>query len=364
MKIAFVSEGIYEYAKGVSDAVGGTERDQWLFSQALVRRGWDAVVGVARTLKPGRRESIDGVDYVGLSEAPQILLAWRRFFLEERPDWLFWEGASHLLGPVTQLAAMTGTRTVFHAAFDTDVSPRRALFHRRHWWPLYAWGLCKVDKIFVQHVGQLNALRSGLRNKATVLHKVCNMEDGLGEFVNILPHADRKRIVAWVAMLRQPKRPDVLVQIARAAPEIHFVVCGGPSSHRTPHGYGEQMVAVLKSLPNVDYRGKVSSREAAQVIADASVLLSTSDQEGFPNTFTQAWTYGTPIVSVNLDPDGVIQNKRLGALSGSVEKAITDLGTLLDSPEEREDISSRARRYVNDVHSEAAVMSIFERALR
>jgi len=362
VKIAFVNEGIYEYATGAAEAVGGLERDQWLLSRTLAARGWTAVIGVIGGLKPGQRKTIDGVEYVGLRQG-RNLLAWQGFLSAERPDWLFWEGASHLFGPVVELASLARVRTIFHTAFDTDVQPRHALFRRRHWWPLYAWGLSRTNRIFVQHSGQLSKLPVRLQRKASVLPKVCNRSNGLSEPVDVKPHMLRQKYVAWVAMLRQPKRPDVLVEIARAAPNITFVVCGGVTAHRCPPGYGDRIVTALRALPNVEYRGRVSPQEAAQVIADAAVLLSTSDEEGFPNTFMQAWACETPVVSLKLDPDSIIGTIRLGAVSGGIEKVIEDTNFLLDSPQERQRIAVRARRYVAEAHSEAAVTLAFERAI-
>src|SRR5437773_6238472 len=114
------------------------------------------------------------------------------------------------------------------------------------------------------------------------------------------PHAERALYVAWVGMLRQPKRPDVLIEIARKAPGTRFVVCGASSTHRSPPGYGERIVETLCTLKNVDYIGYVAPEKAHQVMADASILLSTSDEEGFPNTFLQAWSSGTPVVSLKV----------------------------------------------------------------
>lgn len=362
MKIAFIHEGLYKYATEAGEGDGGIERDQWLLSRTLAARGWTAVVGVIGPLKPGQRKTIDGVEYVGLRQE-QSLLAWGRFLFAERPHWLFWEGASHLWGPVVELAALARVRTIFHTAFDSDVNPRHALFRRRRWWPLYAWGLSRTDRIFVQHRGQLSKLPARWQPKASVLPKVCNLSNGLGEPVDIKPHVLRQRKVAWLGMLRVPKRPDVLVEVARAAPNVAFVVCGGITSHRSLPGYGERIVNAFRSLPNVEYRGQVSPREAAQVIADAALLLSTSDEEGFPNTFTQAWSSGTPVVSLKVDPDGIIERMRLGAVSGSIGKAIADMNSLLDSPQEREQVAVRARRYIAEAHSEAAVTTAFEGAI-
>ncbi len=208
MKIAFLLDGIYGYASGSPRAVGGAERDQWRLARALVAAGWSATVAVRGELKAGERKIIDGVEYVGIDQG-QILLAWHRFLSAERPNWLFWECAYYLLGALVEMAKLKGIRTIFHAGFDTDFEPRKALSWRRRWWPLYAWGLSRTDKIFVQHTGQLSTLRPRWQSKAHLLPKVCFFADELSGKEIMRPHAAREKYVAWVAVLRQHKRPDV-----------------------------------------------------------------------------------------------------------------------------------------------------------
>jgi glycosyltransferase involved in cell wall biosynthesis len=165
-------------------------------------------------------------------------------------------------------------------------------------------------------------------------------------------------------MLRQPKRPDILAKIAQKLPDVRFVVCGAPTSHRSPPGYGEQVVEMLRSLSNVDYLGQVKPETAAQVIAGAAVLLSTSDGEGFPNTFLQAWSSGTPVVSLSIDPDNTIKRIGLGVVTARPEDAITAINALLKSSQKREEIAGRARQHVAQAHSEMASVAAFERAIQ
>jgi glycosyltransferase involved in cell wall biosynthesis len=353
MKLVFVNDGIYSYAAGAPSAVGGAERQQWLLARTLAAKGWFVTVGVRNLMNAEERRTIDGVDFVSIGQE-QILFAWSRFLAAEHPDWWYWRCADHLLGPAVEIAKWRGVQTIFSAGSDLDIQPRRALSRRPRWWPLYAWGLARTDRIFVQHRGQMSQLAPRWRAKARILPSIG------GEIMSVKSHAERAQYVAWVATLWQVKRPDVLIEIARKAPTLHFVVCGGPITFMSPPGYSERIIDALRVLPNVEYRGQVAPEEAQQVIANAAVLLSTSDEEGFPNTFLQAWSSGTPVVSLSVDPDDVIKQEGIGAVSGSVERAVADLDMLMKSWHQRDEIAVRAQRYVTKTHSEADVVSAFE----
>ena len=365
MKIAFIdsNDGIYAYASGLPRAVGGAERSQWVFSRVLAAAGWSVIVGVRDRLNAGERTFVDGVEFVGIGQR-QILLAWHEFLWSHRPDWLYWRGASHLWGPAVEIAKFAGIRTIFAAACDLDIQPRHAPLYRPRWWPLYAWGLARTDGIFVQHAAQLSALPPRWRMKASILPTVCDVSEVVGDTTTTKPHAQREKYVAWVGMLCQLKRPEIVIEMARKAPSTRFIVCGGPTNFMSPPGYGENIVNEFRATPNIEYLGQVPPLKAQQVISDAAVLLCTSDVEGFPNTFVQAWSSGTPVVSLKIDPNRIIEQAGLGLVSINPERAIADIAALLDAPQLRDEIGIRARRFVIENYSAATVVTLFERALR
>ena len=353
MKIVFVDDLIYAYAINAPSAVGGAERQQWFLARALAAAGWMVTVGVRNSLACNQRIVIEGVEFVGIGQK-HLLWGWYSFIASERPDWSYWRCANHLLGPLVAIARIRGIHSIFAAAFDRNVDIRRALLHRRHWWPLYALGLLWTDRIFLQNERQFLGLHARLRRKALIVPSI-NAETPMPK-----PHSLRPKYVAWVAMLREHKRPDLLVEIARKAPDIQFVICGGATTHTAVPGYSERFITVIQSIPNVEYRGQVSPDVADRIIAEAALLLSTADEEGFPNTFLQAWASGTPVVSLTVDPNHIIQRHGLGKVSRTVAQAISDIRILLDSDQERETISCRARQYVAKNHSANAVVRIFE----
>jgi glycosyltransferase involved in cell wall biosynthesis len=356
MKMALVDERVYGYASGDPSVAGGAERYVWLLTRALVASGWSATVGVRHALKRGERVRIDGVEFVGIGEG-QFFAALYRFLASEKPDWCHWFCAWHLLGPAVAIGRLAGVQTIFSAQFDLDVRPRGALSARPGLWPLYALGLAGSSKIFLQHSGQYAELPSRWQSKAYIVPGVVSLPD------SSQPHLRRNRYVAWVGVLRQPKRPDLLIDIARRLPSVDFVVCGGPSSHRSPAGYGERVMSELETLPNVRYLGQVAPDRAIEIIGDAALLLSTSDGEGFPSVFLEAWAHATPVVSLRIDPDRLIANKGLGVVSREPELAARDISALMDSPWKRQEIGDRGREYVAQFHTGTAAVAVVERAL-
>ena len=127
---------------------------------------------------------------------------------------------------------------------------------------------------------------------------------------------------------------------------VKYIVCGGATTHRSPSGYSQRLIEQFRGLPNIEFRGQVAPEEAERVIAEAAALLCTSDQEGFPNTFLQAWSYGTPVVTLQIDPDSIIKRLELGAVTGTVDATVEQLQRLLASPQKRQSIASRACEYI------------------
>src|SRR5262245_33277204 len=358
MKVAFLNDGIYGYASSDASAVGGSERQQWLLARALASSGCTVCVGIRHRLQARECRTIEGVEFHGIMRG-QCLLDWYRFLSLTRPDWLYWRCASHLLGPLVQIAHSLGVQTIFAAAFDTDVHPRSALTtSRQRWWPLYSWGLSKAERLFVQHGRQLEELPPRWRAKARVIRSIADTHSSSS------PHSCREPYVAWVGMLRQPKRPDLLIEVAQRSPQVKYIVCGGATTHRSPSGFSQRLIEQFRALPNIEFRGQVAPEEAERVIAEAAALLCTSDQEGFPNTFLQAWSYGTPVVTLQIDPDSIIKRLELGAVTGTVGATVDQLQRLLSSPQKRQGIAARASEYIRSHHSEEVVAKAFDCATR
>jgi glycosyltransferase involved in cell wall biosynthesis len=370
MKLAFCDNNgmVYAYATGEPGA-GGNGKWQWLLARALAQSGWSVVVGIGQhepeaklnnqttqMLNLNQERVIDGVRFVKLPPG-HILLTWSKFLATERPHWWYWQGPEAIWGIMVLVAKAMRVQGIYSSAMDSDVQPRCALTRRQRWWPLYALGLNAVDRIVLQHRGQLLELGRRLQPKAAVVPGLVSMSE------RVKSQAERGNNIAWIAFLRQTKRPDLLIEIARKSPELHFVVCGAMTGFRASAGYSEKILEEMRSLPNVEYLGHVDQDQVLEIMADAAALLCTSDVEGFPNTFLEAWSAGTPVVSLGIDPGGIIKEKGLGFISGTIEQAVSDIRSLVNSPEVFVSASNRSRKYIEEVHSDAAVSRAFNEAI-
>ena len=357
MKIVYVNDIVYRYATGDPSAKGGAERYGWYLTRALASAGWSVTVGVY-ALREGEVQVIDGVRFLGLSRRAHFLLDWYSFLKSERPDWCFWQCADHLWGPMAEIARWLGVRTAFSMMHDIHAQLRKSLTRRKNLWPLYAWGLQRSNIIFIQHYGQRDFLPVRWRHRTFLLPGIVPLPD------TITPHSERNGTVVWVAVIRPAKRPDLLVEIARRLPMIRFVVCGAPTLRFWDKKEEiERILTQLRSLPNVDYRGHVAPEQVLKVIGKAGLLLSTSDGEGFPSVFLEAWAAGTPVASLQIDPDHKIRNDGLGVVTGTVEGMVDTMRSLMTSPGRRQDMAMKARRHAEALHSPVAAARAFETAV-
>jgi glycosyltransferase involved in cell wall biosynthesis len=96
---------------------------------------------------------------------------------------------------------------------------------------------------------------------------------------------------------------------------------------------------------NLTFHGSLSYLDAADLYGRAKVLLNTSDVEGFPNTYLQAWIRGVPVVTL-IDPDRVIEREGLGVAVRSPGELVGAIASLLGSPQAWQAASDRCRRFM------------------
>jgi len=302
--------------------IGGEQVQQTLLARALVQRGFEVSMVVADYGQAdGAR--VDGIvlhKAHGLDDGipvlrfvhPRLTRLWSALRRADA-DVYYLSCASMQLGVAAAFARLHRRRVVFRLASDTDCEPERLLIrHARDRW-LYEWGLRRADAVLAQSEHQARRLRANYGLDSRVAAMLVEPARRVRAF------AERDIDLLWVSNLRPLKRPELALELARRLPGLQVHLAGGPmAGHEALYAAVQSQAA---ALPNVRFHGRVPYHDAAALYERARVFVNTSDIEGFPNAYLQAWRHGTPTVAF-FDPDDVVRRQGLGcAVQGLDELA-------------------------------------------
>ncbi len=262
--------------------------------------------------------------------------------------------AEYVTGQVALWAGLRRRRFIFSVAGDRDVLPDLPELKTRRERVLYRYGLRRADRLIVQTRFQQRALRAAFGLDAIVAPMPCP-GPAPEEFVSRDPPGTEAPVL-WLGRISEEKRPDRFLDLAQACPDLRFDLVG-PSAENP---YARGVVERARTLTNVTYHGPALRDQVADFYRRAGCLCSTSDHEGFPNTFLEAWSHGLPVVS-RIDPDGLVAERGLGIVGADVPALALALQALLGSPERWRLCSRNARQYYSANHLLEPAMARFER---
>jgi glycosyltransferase involved in cell wall biosynthesis len=113
--------------------------------------------------------------------------------------------------------------------------------------------------------------------------------------------------------------------------------------------------AEARALPNVTFQGAIPYLDIGRLFDRARIFANTSDLEGFPNTYLQAWVRGIPVVAT-FDPDGVIKSAGLGSSHSTVAEMNQGLERLLRSDRAYSAASGAALKFIEQRFDEKSVL--------
>ena len=231
--------------------------------------------------------------------------------------------ASPVLAAVALSARLRGRKVLFRASSDTNFEPnfRWVGSQQRVGKFFYLWGLRRCDFYAVQNQLQLELLRKNFGREGLVIHNGLPKKACLSSF---------EGDILWVAgAIREVKNPGMFLELARRIPHGRFVLVGG--NPVTRDSFSKSVEEEARRIPNLVVGGFLPFEDVEALFAKASLLVNTSDGEGFPNTFLQAWSRGIPVVSLkNVNPDGLITKYNLGKVVSNGDEMVRTIGEYLE----------------------------------
>src|SRR5690348_2063800 len=345
--------------------IGGESVQQTLLGRALARRGHDVSMIVADhgQADAEEREAIRifkayhpgaGIPVLRFIH-PRWTNTWSALARADA-DLYYTSCAGMHVGLVALFCRRHRRRFVFRTASDTDCDGSRLLVRFARDRLLYAYGLRRADAILVQSASQAETLSRCFGLKGRVAGMLVE---------KALPVAARDIDALWVSNIRREKRRDRILERAERLPEGKIHMVGGSLPGEEALFRNVNLAAAAKA--NVSFHGRLSYWDANDLYGRARVFVNTSDVEGFPNSYLQAWIRGVPVVTL-IDPDGVIEREGLGVAVSSAAHIPAAVRHLLRDSTAWKAASDRCRAFMAREHSEdkilAPYLDTFEEIMR
>jgi glycosyltransferase involved in cell wall biosynthesis len=274
------------------------------------------------------------------------------------PDVIYARLPNDFLWIIRLYAQQSGSKFIYAIASTAHCDPWTAYDYNR-WFhaPLFALGLQSAHVITAQHEQQVSLLKPSLRDRtAQVPNLVRSFRDRPRSFDEACYDA------VWVGLIRPEKQLGRFLDLASALPELRFAVVGGFEAGHELEGRIELERRML-SLPNLSVLGPQRSEGVQMLLTKSKVLVNTSVAEGFPNTMLEAWSSGVPVISLSVDPGGMIAKERMGRVSGAPAELIRDVLELATNRELNLQLGARGLEYVRRTHGWETVYASLIKAL-
>lgn len=211
------------------------------------------------------------------------------------------------------------------------------------------WAVRTAQKVLTQNqVDAQNLLKTVNINSIVIRN---------GHRLKSLPKMSRDTIL-WVGRSEPMKKPYLFVDLARQMPEQNFtMICQDTGKDNNYSNLVEQ----AGKLDNLQLLQRVSFNDIDCYFLRAEVFVNTSDSEGFPNTFIQACKCGTPILSLNVNPDRFLTKYHCGICANNNWDVFVNAIKTLTNPRVQTEYGQNAHKYVEENHDIVKIVEQYKK---
>jgi len=349
----------------LDDHSGGAETQVLLVSRALVQRGLRVCLIVSDVPGAHLPSRVDGVDVVvcqpGFRDGTIIgrlreVAVMRKSVRDVDAEVVVTRCAGPHVGLIGFWTKLALRRFVYSSSHDLDFR-YEALFPKLRHRALFRIGIALADTIVVQTQKQAHLCEERFRRTPMLIRSVSEP----GELSDREPEA-----FIWIGRLDAIKKPLEFVRLARTLPDARFWMVPVRSTNSTQ---GSRLWRVIERaarvLPNFEVVPSCPRSELLPLMERAVAIVSTSESEGMPNVFLEAWSRGIPALALHHDPDGIISRYGLGGFATGRRERFAELALeLWDGRAARAECAVRCQAYVRGNHSPEAVSAEWARILQ
>lgn len=360
--LCFVQDSLYDPSAGDWT---GTHLQNFLLAKHFKASGMRVCFLVASASPEIRNSDLyEGMPIYSL-RVPLIApfsLAWTktiRLLQSISPDFVYVKGRSWLAGVARAYAGATGAKFMWASNNEDGCGPwkysKKTLATSKG--PLrkaakllvsavedmiYARAIARADFCINQTHRQQRELDNAFQKKGIVIPSI--QEVPAGPF-----QKDPEPFLLWVGYFAREKGPEWFLRLAHTFKDAAFKFCmvGAPS----PSMPLTEERTLAQQNANFEYLGQLPHAEVLKLMERAWLLVSTSGSngDGIPNAMVEAWLREVPTLSLQLDPEEIIQKHDIGVVVQNFEELRAALPGLLSMPSRLQEMGKRARQKAQEL---------------
>lgn len=367
--VCFVAPTAYPVLAGRRDLteLGGAQVQQSILARAMVRAGFK-VTFICMNYGQAADSYIDGIRVLRIFSPDEGLRGVRFFHPRITGLWsamakadadIYYQRCSGVATGIVAAFSIRNKRPfVFAGASDLDFTPGPSpvILPGRRDRAIYRWGLKKASAVIAQNERQLSLLTQNYGLDGVLIPSCYDDSTILAS-----NEASTAGEILWVGMIRPPKRPEFFLEMARRLPNLHFRMIGGTISN-SPESleYYESLRHEASRIPNLVFMGFVPYADIDGHFDKARVFVNTSEHEGFPNTFLQAWARKIPSMAF-FDTGSRIGGESVYPIIRNVEEGVECLSRLMSDATYHQKCAMRCEEFVQKNHSPAISVANYRR---
>ena len=240
---------------------------------------------------------------------------------------------------------LLGESVVYCVANDSNIELARLSNHHG----MFRYTLPKLA--YVDAIRRADAVVAQTTHQQELLNRMFGIDSQVVPNVYSVPPDDElvaavdREFVLWVGSLdADQKKPIRFVRLAEQLPDIEFVLVGWTPDDEFRAEISER----AEALSNLRFEGFVPPDEIDRYYRRAAMFVNTSEYEGFPNTFLEAWRFGVPVVSLHHTLDGLLSDGEVGLHAGSIDRLTEQVEELWVDPERAAELGRNGRQYLRE----------------
>lgn len=368
IKICFIAFDVYPLFDKNLDSVTYTGADiqLYLLAKELAKNKGYEISFVVGNFYQKNVEEYDGIriyKYSGNIENKFFImhhiqgLKLFRLLRKINADIYIQRSASTLTGQISSFTKLNRKKFIFMVAHKKDCDLNYSKFEKifgHYLYPIgiyrYLFGVKNADLIITQNKEQYDLLYRHLDKYSKLIKSAYNIDKKINK---------NGKYILWVARCIKWKQPEIFIKLAENFPKEKFVmVCPGNGE------YKNHIRSLAFKVENIKFVDEVPFNEIDNYFKSAKLFVSTSIHEGFPNTFVQAAKNSTPIISLNINPDNILNDFEIGLNPLTFDRLKEALKNLLNDKKLYNKLSNNAYSYAKQNHDIKNIKLEYEKLIQ